>query len=80
MESVCSMVWFVSYTPSVVQYMLRILLRNESRSSLLFLQSEKDRPRMTKLWTVKRASKEQFASENHSPKKKTRRLKILQYV
>jgi len=64
------MVLFIFCTPSAVQYMLRILLRNESRSSLLFLQSEKDRLRMTKLWTVNRASTEQFASENHSPEKK----------
>jgi hypothetical protein len=64
------MVWFVSYTPSAVQYRLRIFLRNESRSSLLFLQPEKDRLRITKLWTVNHAAKEQFASETHSPGKK----------
>jgi hypothetical protein len=34
---------------------------------------------MTKLWTVNRAAKEQFASETHSPGK-TSRLKIMQYA
>jgi len=73
------MVWFVSCTPSAVQYRLRILLRKEGLSSLLFLQPEKNRLRMTKLWTVNHAAKEQFASAIHSPEK-IRRLKILQYA
>jgi len=79
MELFRSMVWFVSNTPSAVQYRLRILLRNKRGSSLLFLQPERDRLRMTKLWTVDHAAKEQFASGTHS-REKTGRLKILQYV